>query len=193
MTQALKNQDYKSRQDFEHIIRKRQVQEEYKLIILNYLFRNVAFINQKGKIRAIPKIIQREMSSKLKIEVKNINKIINRLLAVLVHIKQFVEDNGHFGYSKNQTILVQSYLHKLYRLAPVFDFKRARENAKILRRKLNAHYFWPRVSTQVAVVLYITDKLDSSQEKKMLQTNLRTFCNCSAYAFHRTRNILGLN
>jgi len=193
MTQALKNQDYESRQDSEHGIRKRQVQAEYNKIILNYLFRNVAFINQKGKIRAIPKIIQREMSSKLKIEVKTIDKVINRLLGVLVHIKRFVEDNGHFGYSKNQTILVQSYLHKLYRLAPVFDFKRARENAKILRRKLNVHYFWPRVSTQVAVVLYITDKLDSSQEKKMLQTNLRTFCNCSAYAFHRTRNKLGLN
>ena len=193
MTQALKNQDYDSRQDFERSIRKRQIQEEYKNIILNYLFRNVAFINQKGKIRTIPKIIQREMSSKLRIEITTINKIINKFLDDLVHIKQFVENNGHFGYSKNQTILVQVYLHKLYRLAPVFDFKRARENAKILRRKLNAHYFWPRVSTQVAVVLFITDKLDSFREKKILQTNLRTFCNCSAYAFHRTRNKLGIN
>lgn len=193
MTQALKNQDYDSRQDFERSIRKRQIQEEYKNIILNYLFRNVAFINQKGKIRTIPKIIQREMSSKLRIEITTINKIINKFLDDLVHIKQFVENNGHFGYSKNQIILVQVYLHKLYRLAPVFDFKRARENAKILRRKLNAHYFWPRVSTQVAVVLFITDKLDSFREKKILQTNLRTFCNCSAYAFHRTRNKLGIN
>jgi len=192
MTQALKNQDYKARQDSKHNIIRHQVQEEYKKLILNYLFRNVAFTNQKGKVRTIPEIRQRVMSSKLKIEIKTINRVIIKFLVDLVNIKRFVEENGHFGYSKKPRILVQTYLHKLYRLAPVFNFKRARENAKILKQKLDTLYFWPRISTQVAVIIYITDKLDPFQESKILQTNLRTFSNSSAYAFHMTRNKIGL-
>ena len=192
MTQALKNQEYKF-QGFERNIRRRRVLDKYNKIILNYLFRNVAFVGKRDKIRTIPNIIQKQMSSKLKIGIKTINIFIDKFLNTLVRMNQFVEENGHFAYSKNPNIIVQTYLHKLYRLAPVFDYKRARVNAKILRKKLDAHCFWPKASTQVAVVIYITDKLDTSQENKLLQTNLRSFCNCSAYAFHRTRNKIGLN
>ncbi|GAH62568.1 unnamed protein product [marine sediment metagenome] len=48
------------------------------------------------------------------------------------------------------------------------------------------------MSTQIAIVIYITDKNDESfpENEKILQKNIRTLCNSSAYAFHRTRNIL---
>ncbi|KKL46730.1 hypothetical protein LCGC14_2342630 [marine sediment metagenome] len=62
-------------------------------------------------------------------------------------------------------------MHKFYRLAPVFDYNRARENSRILKLKLDALCFWPHMTTQVAVVIYITDKLDLSQKDKILQTN----------------------
>jgi hypothetical protein len=49
--------------------------------------------------------------------------------------------------------------------------------------------------TQVAIVIFITDLLDTTANrilKKIIQTNLRALCCCSAYAFHRTRNKIGL-
>jgi hypothetical protein len=84
------------------------------------------------------------------------------------------------------------YLHKFSRFAPVFDFHRAKQNACILEMKLNRICFWPQFMTQIAIVIYVTDLNDSRFEKKIKQTNLRALCGCSAYAFHRSRNKLGL-
>jgi hypothetical protein len=84
------------------------------------------------------------------------------------------------------------YLRKLHRLAPIFDFPRAKENARILKHKLDVRCFMPQFTTQLAIVLYVTDLNDLSMETVVKQSNLRILCNCSAYAFHRTRNRLGL-
>ena len=37
-----------------------------------------------------------------------------------------------------------------------------------------------------------TDLLDKNKPQKIIQSNLRALCCCSAYAFHRTRNKIGL-
>ncbi len=86
------------------------------------------------------------------------------------------------------------YLHKIHRLAPVFDYKRAKVNLKVLQSILVKISFWPKISTQLAIVIYVTDLNDKSgqYDKKIVQKNIRALCNCSAYAFHRTRNILKL-
>ncbi len=46
--------------------------------------------------------------------------------------------------------------------------------------------------TKIAIVIYVTDLKDPQVEKPIKQTNIRALCGCSAYAFHRTRNKLGL-
>ena len=112
-----------------------------------------------------------------------------------LRIKKFFRENAKLFCSRHQTRKVRIYLHKLHRLAPVFDYKRARENAKRLEIKLNQLCFRPQTMTQVAIVIYITDLLDKHHSRaffKIIQSNLRVFCNCSAYAFHRTRNKIGL-
>ncbi len=193
MTQSLKSQEYDLRQGHEDENKYLKVQRQQKIRILNYLFRYITFTTRREEIRAIPRILYRQMSNKLKIDISIVHHIVSRFLVDLIRIKKFINENVYVLYSKNRATLVRSYIHKFYRLAPVFDYNRARENAKILRMKLDAHYFWPRVTTQVAVVIYITDKLDPSQKDKILQSNLRSLCNCSAYSFHQTRNKIGLN
>ncbi|MHA1491996.1 MAG: hypothetical protein ACTSRI_20370 [Promethearchaeota archaeon] len=86
------------------------------------------------------------------------------------------------------------YLRKIHRLAPVFDYKRAKANLKVLQSILARKSFWPKISTQLTIVIYVTDLNDKSgqYDKKIVQKNIRALCNCSAYAFHRTRNILKL-
>jgi len=93
-------------------------------------------------------------------------------------------------HSKAQTLPI--LLWRLHRIAPVFDYKRAKENTKRLQKKLNQLCFWPQVMTQLAIVLFITDQLDTTQPQKIIQVNLRALCSCSGYAFHRTRNKIGL-
>ncbi len=193
MTQSLKSQEYDLRQGPENDNKFLKVQRQQKICILNYLFRYITFTTRREEIRAIPRILYRQMSNKLQIDITIVHHIVSRFLVDLIRIKKFINENSYVLYSKNRATLVRSYLHKFYRLAPVFDYNRAKENAKILKIKLDAHYFWPHITTQVAVVIYITDKLDPSQKDKILQSNLRSLCNCSAYAFHRSRNKIGLN
>ncbi|TKJ18045.1 MAG: hypothetical protein CEE43_19015 [Promethearchaeota archaeon Loki_b32] len=92
-------------------------------------------------------------------------------------------------------LLPQFYIQFFHRLAPIFDLKRAKENAKILQEKLRRLCICPQVMTQVAVIIFITDLLDNTlfrKYQKIIQSNVRVLCNCSAYAFHRTRNKIGL-
>jgi hypothetical protein len=85
-------------------------------------------------------------------------------------------------------------LHRIYRFAPVFNYNRARKNLEILHVALNRKLFWPQINTQLAIVIYVTDKNDKNLQnnERILQKNIRALCNCSAYAFHRTRNILNI-
>lgn len=193
MTQLLKTQDYQLKQEAGNITRYQKSELYQKKRILNYLFRYVAITTKREKIRAIPRIRYREMSNKLKLDFDLIHHVVSKFLVDLIRIKDCINKNDYVLYSKDQSRLVRSYLHKFHRLAPVFDYRRARENSRILKMKLDHLCFTPHITTQLAVIIYITDKLDHTKKDKILQTNLRPFCNCSAYAFHRTRNKLGMN
>lgn len=84
------------------------------------------------------------------------------------------------------------YFFYFNRFAPVFDFQRAIQNARILEIKFNRICFWPQIMTQIAIIIYLTDLNNPKSTKKIKQTNLRALCGCSVYVFHRARNKLGL-
>ena len=162
MTQSLKTQEYKLRLKTEYNINYLNLKNrrQRKTLILNYLFRHVLIITKREKIRAIPQIRYKEMSSKLNIDVTLIHSVVSKFLVDLVRIKDCmnkkgINKSGYILYSKNQSRLVRSYLHKFHRLAPVFDYKRARENSRILKIKLDELCFRPIVTTQLAIIIYI--------------------------------------
>jgi len=84
------------------------------------------------------------------------------------------------------------YLHKLSRIAPVFDYKRARSNIGSLLRLLRNFNFYPQLSTQIACIIYATD-IKSKNNAKLMQMNIRTISGCSGYAFHKIRNKLNID
>jgi hypothetical protein len=118
--------------------------------------------------------------------------LMSKILGELKYIREFFKKNSISYTPFNRLRKMKIYLHKLRRLAPVFDFQRAKQNAQILEKKLNLLCFWPQFMTQIAIVIFVTDLNDSHFKKKIKQTNIRALCDCSAYAFHRTRNKLGL-
>ncbi|KKL94758.1 hypothetical protein LCGC14_1861430, partial [marine sediment metagenome] len=127
-----------------------------------------------------------------KVPVKIIYPIVKGFLVELVYFKRFLKEHT-FTYDQTANLdELQTYLHKIHWLAPVFDFKRAKENARILKIKLQDLCFFPQFTTQIAIVVFVTDLNDKEHEKRIVQANLRLLCDCSAYSFHRTRKKLGL-
>ena len=192
MVQSIKKQTFKIKNVEEYYSTFYVSQHRFKLIILNYLFRNFSFATRKENVRVITISEYDKISEALNVPKSLVHKFISRFLVDLQLFKNFVVDNPEVLKSKNQERKVRIYLHKLHRLAPIFDYKRARENAQILKKKLDHLFFWPQVMTKIATIIFITDILDKDNTPKIIQANLRTLCSCSAYAFHRTRNKVGL-
>lgn len=167
-------------------------QHEVEKIVLNYLFREICFVSHPQKIRALTSREYKDLADNTKLPVDLIHSVISKFLVNLVYFRKFLRSYSFtYGYTRSLRKL-QIYLHKLHRFAPIFDYPRAKENARILKNNLDRKCFLPHFTTQLAVVLFVTDLNDNEREKRIIQTNLRIFCNCSAYAFHRTRNKLGL-
>jgi hypothetical protein len=169
-------------------------QRQYiKSVVLNFVFRNISFTTEREKIRVLTSSDYRRIQDVVGFPVSLIHRVVSKFLVDLVRIREFLRTKESQLGLKNSQRRIKVYLHKMYRLAPVFDYKRARLNAKILKRKLDLLCFWPRVTTQVAIIIYATDLFDNNAISSLLQGNLRVLCSCSAYAFHRTRNRLKLN
>jgi len=194
MTQAVEKQEIETEIESSEDYYTKFYKNQHKLrpIIIDYLFRNISFLTHKENIKAVTLADYRKISESLEIPERIIHKFVSEFLLKLIYLKRFLKNNPTFLSSNAPEHIIRSYLHRLYRLAPIFDYKRAKENAKILKIKLDILSFWPQFMTQITVVIFITDLLDKSKPNKVIQSNLRTLCCCSAYAFHRTRNKIGL-
>ena len=171
-----------------------QFRKKVRHLVLDNVFRTISFITRKEKIKALTKVDYAKIHHDTGIPIIIIHKIVSTFLVELVRFKKFL-NSDLLSYSiEDQSKKVLIYLHKIHRLAPVFDFKRAKTNAQILKSKLESLFFWPSLTSQIAVIIYVTDLLDKNNKDKprLIQGNLRSLCDCSAYAFHRTRNKIGL-
>ncbi|MBA7675184.1 hypothetical protein ES703_83414 [subsurface metagenome] len=84
-------------------------------------------------------------------------------------------------------------MHKIHRFAPMFDYKRAKANLRVLYKLFSRQTHFPNISTQLALVVYITDELDRDNKHKLLQKNIRSICCSSAYAYHNAKNRLDID
>jgi hypothetical protein len=169
-----------------------EFRREVRNKVLNSLFRDYSFFTPLQEVRELPLIELRGIAGITRIPVRVVDSVVKKFLIDLKGIRQFFKYNTVSYTPLNRLRKMEIYLHKFNRFAPVFDFPRAKQNAQILETKLSYLCFWPQFMTQLAIVIYITDLNDPQYEKKIKQTNLRSLCGCSAYAFHRTRNKLGL-
>ncbi len=170
-------------------------EKNLKYLVLNSIFRHFSILDNNGQLLTkIPRYyiekISRDFSSFKPSLIQS--KIHNFFWETACHIK--IVQNSNFKWShepKKLLCRVRSHLHTIHRIAPVFSYRRARVNLEALHKLLKLASFWPQLTTQVALVIYITDE-KSKIKPKILQKNIRVLCNCSAYAFHRARNKLNL-
>jgi hypothetical protein len=168
-----------------------------KASILNYLLRNISLYKKNSE--KISDSFLQEVYGALPDEFIIPQPIINHLLEkFLTNLKYFRDllRNCKINWSKKDSKSryrhIKIYIHKVHRLAPIFDYKRACINLEKIHKLFELKNFWPHLTTQLALVIFITDR-KSTKAKEIQQNNLRALCNCSAYAFHRTRNILELD
>jgi hypothetical protein len=195
MTQTIEKQITEPQDVDEYYVKYFKDANTFRPEILDYLFRNITFVTSEEKIRAVSNSEFIMISKETDIPEILVQKFITHFLVDIIRVRKFFKENSRLLSSRHQDRKVRIYLHKLHRLAPVFDYKRARENARRLEMKLTQLCFRPQIMTQVAVIIFITDLLDSHPsraKRKIIQSNLRVLCSCSAYAFHRTRNKIGL-
>jgi len=168
-----------------------------KIHVLNYLFRNFCFVDVRDKLITIPQTFMQKISLDIRIPLGKIEIVIKKFLVELFYFRKFLNciklSWDHDLKTLNRKLRI--YLHKCYRMAPIFNYNRARTNLRILYRLLESKFHWPQITTQIALTVFVTDRNDTNiiGKKYILQKNLRVLCNCSAYAFHRARNKLGIN
>lgn len=192
MTQSLKKENFEVDDIDDYYNKYYKAQNKLKPIVLNYLFRNISFLTFREKIRAVTVSENNDISEALKIPGKLVHKFISEFLIGLLNFRKFLNKNPEVLHARAKNQIINIVLYRFYQLAPVFDYKRAKENARRLKDKLDTLFFWPHLMTQLAIVIFITDLLDKGKPQKMIQTSIRALCSCSAYAFHRTRNKIGL-
>jgi len=170
------------------------LKKEIKSVILNNLLRNYSITSNNEIKDSLKKIEYEKIATEINYPLKIIENFVNNFLVDVKNFNSFYENYRiKWQYTINRlNIRVRIVLYKIFRICPVFNYRRARHNLGILHTLLEKRSFWPRIGTQLAVVIYITDKNDKSikNRNRILQKNIRAICNCSAYAFHRTRNLL---
>ncbi|MFX1419596.1 MAG: hypothetical protein ACFE9N_11810 [Promethearchaeota archaeon] len=190
MTQTFKKQELIVDDISEYYKKFYKAQHQVRINVLNYLFRNITFLTNREKIRAITIPEYQIITKNLEVPQILVHRFISKFLVELLNFKKLLNHHPEILHSNSHTIYI--LLRKIYRIAPVFNYKRAKENLKRLQKKLATLFFWPQIMTQLAIVIFVTDLLDKGKQSKFIQSNLRALCCCSAYAFHRTRNKMGL-
>ena len=165
--------------------------------VLDHFFRCESLTNGDNSIIELSHFIVKNIAEQTHVPEILVLDIMSKFLK---EIKAFSEMllSGYIAWTPERKRLyrkVRVYLHKAHKIAPVFDYNRAKKNLEILHILLARNYFWPHITTQLALVIFITDRNDSNLTRNnyILQKNLRAFCSSSAYAFHMARNKLKIN
>jgi hypothetical protein len=185
------------------LVRETESQDEFtkrplvKEAILDYFFRCESLVDNNGKFVKLNYFLVESIAKETQISRNLVFEVMEQFLERVVYFKQFLGSGLVAGASGKQQLYrkVRVYLHKTHRLAPVFDYGRAKKNLELLHVLLGRSFFWPHMTTQLALLIFVTDRNDPdlTEDNYILQKNLRALCSCSAYAFHMARNKLGIN
>jgi len=193
MTEATKD---KNKNVFPIKTSTRLSEKELKVTLLYALLRNFSMFTDGKICESLKNDDIKLLASIAEIPYPIVQNKVEKFLSDLIYLTKFFH-NYKMKWEHEPKKLYRKarmQLHRIYRFAPVFNYDRARRNLEILHSVLKKKLFWPQINTQIAIVIYVTDKNDKNlqNDERILQKNIRALCNCSAYAFHRTRNILNI-
>lgn len=177
--------------------RKKPSYGEVKELVLNYVLRYERIVDKDGQLVDLNPILLGRLITEVVATRSQIIAIYTNFLYGLRGVRWALESKhirwGHTTSGQYRTVRI--YLHKLYHIVPVFSYSRALHNLKVLHTFLDRVSYHPTLSTQLALVIFVTDRSNSNLKDgpPIPQYNLRALCYSSAYAFHHARNRLQIN
>ncbi|MFX0075082.1 MAG: hypothetical protein ACFE96_06550 [Candidatus Hermodarchaeota archaeon] len=165
--------------------------------IINFFFRFESLVDDNNKIRTPESLNLERITKKTSMSKSLVLYVLNIFFRELNEFHNFLNtryENWLPGKNHIYGKLIV-YLEKLYDMAPIFNYQRAKKNIDVLHYLLSNCYYWPHITTQLALLIFVTDRNDTNVKDKayILQKNLRMLCACSAYAFHSARNKLNIS
>ena len=182
-----------------------KAKKKLKIEILDHSFRKYNFLMESLSISRFAKILHHSFSEH---DISEIQEVLNnfsddwkrykiRFQLTTKLLPFHGEPHSVHDLMEYRFNVLQQHLKELYHVAPIFNLQRATHNAKVLLTMLDQKNYCPVLSTQLALILFVTDTRDSlvkeGKKKPILQVNIRNLCKTSAYAFHRARNKLGIS
>ena len=165
--------------------------------IINILFRYESLIDNNNKIRAPNSLNLEIIAEKTNSSRSVVLYIFNSFLRELKDFHDFLTTRYENWTPGRRYIyeILNIFLKRLYKTAPIFNYERAKKNLISLHNLLTINYYWPHITTQLALLIFVTDRNDPNiiDKSYILQKNLRMLCTCSAYAFHNARNRLNIS
>lgn len=162
--------------------------------ILGKLFRTKPILKDTNSLKIkesiSPKVLQSIAQGEIITE-SLANAIIARSLSQLRRFSRFM---GIYAITWGHTPAAhyrkaRIYLHKIHKIAPVFNYQRATFNLHSLQTFFRRASIWPHLSTQLALTIYITNR-NAHPSNPILPSNVRALSHCSAYAFYKNRTML---
>ena len=165
--------------------------------VLNYFFRFESFANDNNEYKDLSPLFVRTIVKDTDLSDSIVLRTALKFISEATKFSQLLSLGLVSWGSGEKSKLRQArfYLRRAHKIAPVFDYVRAIVNLEILHKILKKNFYWPRITTQLALTIFVTDRKDRTVTKKefILQKNLRAFCACSAYAFHMARKKLKID
>jgi hypothetical protein len=179
------------------VYRKAEWRDINKEKVLDHLFKFESFANDNNEYKDLNPLLVRTIVKETSLPD---TVVLRTALKFLAEASQFTQNlsSGLVSWgTREKTKLRQArfYLRRAHKIAPVFDYSRAIVNLEILHSLLKKAFYWPRITTQLALTIFVTDRNDPTINKDefIMQKNLRAFCACSAYAFHMARKKLKID
>lgn len=161
---------------------------EYESVIDNFL-RNYSILNYRSlQMEEISTAISNSLS-----HIPNfyISRAIDCFLAQMNNYHRLEQPKWQPDRAQRVRNIAK-LLQKINTFAPVYDLNRSLVNADILQEVLSACNLYLQLSTQISLIIFITDLKSQMQDdiKPLIQKNIQEITQCSPYAFHRSRNLI---
>jgi len=165
--------------------------------VLDYFFRCESLTNGDNSVIELSQFLVENIAGQTHVPDILVLDILSKFLKEVKAFSEMIR-SGFIAWTPERKRIyrkVRVYLHKAHKIAPIFDYQRAKKNLELLHMLLARNYFWPHITTQLALIIFVTDRKDANltNNNYILQKNLRALCSCSAYAFHMARNKLKIN
>ena len=169
-------------------------EEEIREKIINFFFRFGSFADERNGYKELSPLLVGTIAKETDLPD---SMVLTASLDFLTKANKFSKSlslglTSWGSGEKSKLLQARFHLRRAYRIAPVFNYSRAVANLEILHGLFKRNFYWPHITTQLALVIFVTDKNDATIQNSefILQKNLRAFCACSAYAFHMSRKRL---